>query len=116
MRFEATLPKKRGEALVELAKELGITKSQLLDEALGLFLRAVIGAKQGQRLALVRSETTRLEGSCELVTPSLALLDWTAHREVIELSADEYKKVLSLLESPPEPTEALKKLRRKHKK
>ena len=102
--------------MVELADELGITKSQLMDEALSLFLKAVVETRQGRKLALIRSDTPPIEGSCELSTPSLALLEWTAHRQVIELSNDEFGRLVELHKNPPKPTAALKRARRKHKK
>ncbi len=114
MRFEATLPERRGKALVELAQELGISKSQLMDEALSLFLKVVLEAKRGKRLALLQSEMPVQKGSCELITPSLALLEWTAHRKMIELNPHEFENLIEAHENPPEPTEALKKAMRKH--
>jgi len=115
MRFEATLPQKKGEALVELAQELGITKSQLMDEALGLFLKVFLEVRGGKRLALLKRELPVGEGNCELSTPSLALLEWTAHRQMIELGPEAFEKLVALSEHPPEPTEALEEAMRKHR-
>ena len=39
VRIEATVPDSRGTALAERASELGLTKSQIIDEALALFLK-----------------------------------------------------------------------------
>ena len=50
MRLEATVPETRGAAVVKLAEELGLSKSQLIDEALTLFLTAVREARLGRRL------------------------------------------------------------------
>jgi hypothetical protein len=40
--MEATIPDARGATAVELADELGLSRSQLIDEALALFTKAVI--------------------------------------------------------------------------
>ena len=50
MRVEATLPDSRGLALGQLAEELGLSRSQIIDEALGLFLKAVMEVRHGHRL------------------------------------------------------------------
>ena len=39
MRIEATVPNSRGIALQELAEQLGLSKSQVIDEALAQFLK-----------------------------------------------------------------------------
>lgn len=116
MRFEATLSQRKGEALVQLAQELGMTKSQLMDEALGLYLKIVLEARKGKRLAILQSELPSGEGNCELTTPALALLEWTAQRQVIELEPEEFKTLVELSEHPSEPNQALKQLIRKYRK
>ena len=47
MRLEATVPDIRGTALQELADELGMSRSQLTDEALALFLKAALENRPG---------------------------------------------------------------------
>jgi hypothetical protein len=49
MRLEATIPESRGTAVVKLAEELGLSRSQIVDEALSLFMKAVLefGAAAG---------------------------------------------------------------------
>ena len=42
MRLAATVPDNRGSAVLELADELGLSRSQLIEEALALFLKAVL--------------------------------------------------------------------------
>lgn len=116
MRFEATLSQRKGEVLVQLAQELGMTKSQLMDEALGIYLKIVLEAKKGKRLAILQSQLPSGEGNCELTTPALALLEWTAQKQFIELEPEEFKSLAELSENPPEPNEALKQLARKHRK
>ena len=50
MRFEATIPDNRANAAAQLADELGLSRSQLMDEALALFLKAVVEVRRGRRL------------------------------------------------------------------
>ncbi|MBM3204224.1 hypothetical protein FJZ55_10025, partial [Candidatus Woesearchaeota archaeon] len=50
MRLEATVPDSRGATLLELASDLGLTKSQVIDEALALFLEVILDARNGRCL------------------------------------------------------------------
>ena len=59
MRLEATLPDSRGDALVKLADELGLSRSQVVDEAVALFLKAVLEIRRGRRLVTVDAVTKR---------------------------------------------------------
>ena len=104
MRFEATLPQARGEALVALAKELGLSRSQLMDEALALFLKTVLEVKRGRRPVFIESSG---QIASEFVSPTLAHLEWTGHQQQLELSHEEIAKLASLLEDEPKPNEAL---------
>jgi len=79
MRLEATLPDSRGDALVKLADELGLTRSQVVDEAVGLFLKAVLEIRRGRRLVTVDAVTPG--PLCEMATPTLATLEWTTNAE-----------------------------------
>jgi len=109
MRIEATVPESRGEALVELAQQLGLTRSQIIDEALALFLKAVVEVRRGRRVVTIESNGTT--PACEMSTPTLTMLEWAGQRPVIDLSAGGLGKVAELVESPPPPTEALKRVR-----
>jgi hypothetical protein len=72
MRFEATIPDNRGNAAVQLADELGLSRSQLIDEALSLFLKAVVEVRRGRRLVTV--DPAFHQPACEMATPTLAAL------------------------------------------
>lgn len=104
MRFEATLPQARGEALVALAAELGLSRSQLMDEALALFLKTVLEVKRGRRPVFIES-SGQVAG--EFVSPSLAHLEWSHHQQQLELSHEELTRLARLLDHAPEPNEAL---------
>jgi hypothetical protein len=108
MRVEATIPDSRGEQLDEAAKQLGVSRSQLIDEALVILLTSFMEAgRQGLRLALIDSEHRVVR---ELLTPSLAQLEWHQHREKITLSARAGSSLLQSLDDDSEPKPALKKL------
>jgi hypothetical protein len=104
MRFEATLPQSRGEALVALAQELGLSRSQLMDEALALFLKTVLEVKRGRRPVFIESTG---QVASEFVSPSLAHLEWTNHQQQLELSGEEITRLAALLQDQPKPNEAL---------
>jgi len=107
MRIEATIPDNRGNTLVQLAKELGISKSQVIDEALGVFAKMVMEARRGRRVVTIApgSDTP----ACELSTPSLTALEWTRHVERITVTSEEYDRMVALIENPPPPSELLRK-------
>lgn len=79
MRIEATIPDSRGDAVLALAEQLGLSRSQIVDEALALFLKAVLEVRQGRRL--VSQVPGEAHAACELTTPTLTTLEWarTAH-------------------------------------
>jgi hypothetical protein len=74
VRFEATIPDGRAAAAIMLASDLGLSRSQLIDEALSLFLMATIEAKRDRKLVTVDRQTGAV--ACELTTPTLATLAW----------------------------------------
>lgn len=67
MSLEATVPDSRGKAAIQLAGELGLNRSQLIDEAIALFLKAVIEVRRGRRLVAVDPSSSQPD--CELATP-----------------------------------------------
>lgn len=113
MRIEATLPDSRGNAAMRLAEELGLTRSQLVDEAISLFVKAILEVRRGRRLVTL----DRLHGevACELATPTLIALEWAAQSQKLDLSAQEIAKIQELNNEPPEPTEALRRAARLHR-
>jgi hypothetical protein len=112
MRLEATVPDSRGRAVVELAEQLGLSRSQIIDEALGLFLHAVLEVRRGRRLVTVAPSSD--EPLCELATPTLSALEWVTNAARLELSAAEVEKIHTLLAAPPAPTEHLKAAAKRH--
>lgn len=107
-RVEATISDVRGKQVSELADELGVTKSQLVDEAIGLYMTAALETKRGLRVALVEPDSQKPVR--EIVSPSLSQLEWAAHRERIVLSNAEFNAVAKLIITPPAPAKRLKRL------
>ncbi len=101
MRLEATIPDTRGNAVAKLANELGMSKSQLVDEALSLFLKAVLEVRRGRRLVTLEPGTS--QPACELATPTLSALEWARAPEKLDLPSGALKKMGELVETPPPP-------------
>ncbi|MBE2251180.1 MAG: ribbon-helix-helix protein, CopG family [Myxococcus sp.] len=112
MRIEATLPDSRGAAVNELADELGLSRSQLVDEALALFLKVVLEVRRGRRVLTV--DPARRAPDCELMTPTLTNLEWAATSVELKVSAQEFAAMEGLTREPPEPTAELRKAAAEH--
>lgn len=106
MRLEATLPDNRATAAIQLADELGLSRSQLIDEALSLFLKAVVEVRRGRRL--VTLDPSSSHPACELATPTLSALEWAQKPERVELSGSEIAKMQALLEVASAPGHRLR--------
>jgi hypothetical protein len=106
VRLEATLPDSRGDALVKLADELGLSRSQVVDEAVALFLKAVLEVRRGRRLVTVDAVTPG--PVCEMATPTLATLEWATQAEHLQLPAPAVAKMQSLSEKPRKPGSRLR--------
>lgn len=114
MRLEATVPDSRGSALVQLADELGLSRSQLIDEALALFLKAVIEVRRGRRL--VTLDPSSSQPACEIGTPTLAALEWALKPEKLELPAKALAKMQKLVGAVPQPSPRLRAAAKRHGK
>lgn len=112
MRLEATVPDSRGSAVVELADKLGLSRSQLIDEALALFLKAVMEVRRGRRLVTLDPNSSA--PACEIATPTLAALEWAQSPQKLELSPKALAKMQELIESPEPPNEALEAAFKRH--
>jgi hypothetical protein len=112
MRLEATVPDSHGSALVELADELGLSRSQIVDEAIGLFIKAIMEVRRGRRLVTVDPAGT--EPQCELSTPTLATLEWANKPGKLTLSTDAFTKLAELTATPAMPNAHLKAAAKRH--
>jgi hypothetical protein len=108
MRVEATVPDARGIALTELADELRLSRSQIIDEALALFMSAVLEVRRGRRLVTLGPAGT--DSTREIVTPTLAQIEWSAHRQSLRLPVEAVDKITALVDHPPKANKALKGL------
>jgi hypothetical protein len=106
MQLEAIVPESRGTAVVQLAEELGLSRSQLIDEALSLFLQVVFEVRRGRRLVMVDPVTKGTVG--ELATPTLMALEWAANPQKLTLSPAAIAQIEELVDAPPLPSARLK--------
>jgi hypothetical protein len=107
MRLETTISETRREQLRALQAELKLSKSQVVDEALSMFLKAYMETKRGNRLAIVERGTQRT--ICEIASPSLSQVEWASFRRSLKLAPSATKKVRQMVERPASPTPALRK-------
>lgn len=104
-RIEATIPEQRAAQVRALEEELGVTKSQLIDEALALFAKAVSETRRGRRVGFVGGDARVVE----FTSPVLNLVEWALEPEPITLSVGDFARVGELNAAPPQPAPALKK-------
>lgn len=112
MRLEATIPDIRAAAVLELADQLGISRSQLIDEALSLFLKAVLELRQGRRL--VTQDPSGGQALCELTTPTLTTLEWALASETLALPEAALAKMQQQLDAPAKPGAKLRAAAKRH--
>lgn len=113
MRLEATIPDPQGEAADKLAEELGLTRSQLVQEAVALYLKAVMEIRNGRRIAVIdrKSQTAVIE----LTSPALTQLEWLTMGETIDLPPAAAARLAALAKKPAAPTAALKRAIRRRR-
>ena len=104
-RIEATIPEPRLDQVKDLEKELGLTKSQIVEEAIALFFKAVLEVRRGLRVGFV-AEGDKLVR--EFTSPALSQVEWATHRETVQLSDRGFDRMQELVSKPPAPAPALK--------
>lgn len=114
MRLEATVPENRGSAVLRLADELGLSRSQLIDEALALFLKAVLEVRRGRRLVTVDPRSS--QPACEIATPTLAALEWAQATEKLKLPSRALAKMHELTATAPAPGARLRAAAKRRRK
>jgi Ribbon-helix-helix domain len=107
MRLEATIADTRAEQLQDLVEELKVSRSQIVEEALALFLKAIFETKRGRRVAIIDPETQK--PICEIASPALSQLEWAAVRTQVSLSPKGVEQVANVLKHPPAPSPSLRK-------
>ena len=113
MRLEATIADTRGRQLDDVIEELKVSRSQIVDEAISIFLKAFMETKRGHRLAIIDPETQRT--IAEIASPALSQLEWATHRAKLSVSPKALKRVAATLKKPPEPTPALRRAMAQHR-
>lgn len=114
MRLEATIPDSRGSAVIQLAEELGLSRSQIIDEALALFLKVVLEVRRGRRVVTLDPQTA--QPACELATPTLSALEWAMKPEKIRLPSEALAKMHEIVDAPPRPSARLRAAAKRHKR
>jgi hypothetical protein len=106
MRIEATLPDTRAAVVADLTHILGLNRSQLVDEALMFFARAVQEALAGRKV--VACDATSNELRVDLSSPSMTTIAWRAQNWGHQpLTAAEQVAIAELVEQPPKEVPAL---------
>ena len=107
MRIETTLPDPRARQLAELADELLMSKSAVIEEALALLFTGLVEARRGRRLAIIDAESQRVIS--QLATPALSQVEWASRREPVNVSEAGILRVAKAVATPPKATAALRK-------
>jgi hypothetical protein len=102
MRLEATVPESRGQAVDQLGRELGLSRSQVIDEALAMYFQAVSAVRGGRRLMAVDPAAKGLDYL--IVTPTLTALEWAANPQPLEVSPAAIERIRGLIATPPAPS------------
>lgn len=98
MKTEATIDKPHAKRVQSLAKKLGVTSDQLLDEALDLFLRVAEEVGRGRRVVSV--DPAGESEDCELAAPHSEPHAWLKCREELNLSDEEYQALERAIRQP----------------
>jgi hypothetical protein len=114
MRIETTLPDPRARQLAEVADELHMSKSAVIEEALALLFTSLFEARRGRRVAIIDAETQRVIS--QLSTPALSQVEWTAHRERLTIGVPAFSMAAEAVANPPRPTPGLRKAMRSIRK
>lgn len=93
---------------------MSASRSQLIDEALALFLKAVLEVRRGRRL--VTLDPSSSAPACELATPTLAALEWALRPQKIELPAEALANMQARAEAAPAPSPRLRAAAKRHGK
>jgi hypothetical protein len=107
-RLQATLPAPYETQLQQLREELQLDTSDVIEEALGFFAKAVLEARRGLRVAFVDQQQHVLR---EYSSPSLTRLEWNARDESrVVLPDRDFDHLVDELEKPAKASRALRDL------
>jgi len=82
-----------------------LTKSQIVEEALALFFKAVLEVQRGHRVGLAGEDEKLIR---EFTSPALSQVEWATHRETVRLSDRGFDRMQELVSKPPRPTPTLR--------
>lgn len=105
-RLTATITDQQNAAVEEMASEYGLSSSEVVKEAISMFMQVVVEAKRGRRLMMVDESHKR--PAVAITTQMLTSMDWTQHKHQIDLSPKDFEAVQKMIDSPAEPTDALR--------
>jgi hypothetical protein len=113
-RLQATLPAPYETQLQQLRDELQIDTSDVIEEAIGFFAKAVLEARRGLRVAFVDDQQHVLR---EYSSPSLARLEWNARDESrVVLPDRDFDRLVDDIEKPAKVSPALQRLAQRKSK
>lgn len=114
-RLQASLPTFSMRELTRLSEEFGVDKSTVILEALSLFSKAALEAKQGSRIAFLPASAPGVVR--EFSTPLLSHMEQSARLgpEEITLPDADFDRVAASIDAPAAPTAALRALTRKRR-
>ena len=112
MRLQASISDALYAQAQKLGAELGLNMSQITEEAFSLLAKTILEMKRGYRVAFVREGEPGMVR--EYSSPVLTQLELSQQEaERIVLPDADFDRLQGTLESPPEPTAALRRLSRK---
>lgn len=113
-RLQATLPAPYETQLQQLRDELQLDTSDVIEEALAFFAKAVLEARRGLHVAFVDDQQRVLR---EYSSPSLTRMEWTARDESrVVLPKADFERLVDDLERPAKASPALRALAERRKK
>ena len=95
-------------------EERGLRRSWIIDEALSLFVKAVLEIGRGRRR--VTLDPQNLHAVCELTTPTLTAIEWALQPDKLELSDAALAKMQELVDAPVEPGARLRTAARRRRR
>lgn len=91
-----------------------MSRSQVIDEALSLFLKAVLEVRQGRRL--ITEDPSGLQAPCALTTPTLTMLEWALASEKLALPTAALVKMQEMVEASAAPSARLRAAAKRHRR
>jgi hypothetical protein len=104
-RLDATLPAIQSEQLDSLAEEMELPKTQIVQDAIAFYMKAVAETKQGRRVVFIDPATDKIVYA--YTSPVLSMMEWPLQRVLV--SAEQAKTIAAAVDHPADPTPALRR-------